>query len=175
MGIPLNIDLVQILLHMLNFVILAGGLTLLLFNPVSKFLEGRREHFAELEAKNAEAAKENERLRAEYDKMISDADAEIAERKKAGEKEMSELSAQYIKDAKEKANAIIKAAEQEAESRKEHILESAQTEIGELVLSATQKLLSDTVTPERNSDLYDEFIRLAEQKVADERSKNGSK
>ena len=36
---PLNIDFVQILLHLLNFVILAGGLTLLLFNPVKKFIE----------------------------------------------------------------------------------------------------------------------------------------
>ena len=31
---PLNIDIVQVLLHMLNFVILAGDLTLILFNPV---------------------------------------------------------------------------------------------------------------------------------------------
>ena len=41
-------------------------------------------------------------------------------------------------------------------------LDAAQTEIGELVISAAQKLLSDTVTPERDRELYDAFIRLAE-------------
>ena len=39
---PLNIDFLQILLHLLNFVILAGGLTFLLYKPVVKFLESRR-------------------------------------------------------------------------------------------------------------------------------------
>lgn len=172
---PLNIDLLQILLHMLNFVILAGGLSFLLFKPVSRFLEQRREQLAEAEKKNRESAEENERIRAEYERRIQDADTEISERRKAAEKEWVDISAQYIKEAKEKASAIITAAEQEAEDRKEHILESAQTEIGELVVAATQKLLSDTVTSERNSALYDEFIRLAEDTVAEKRSKHDKK
>ena len=49
---PLNIDFLQILLHMLNFVILAGGLTFLLFKPVNRFLDQRREQFAQAEKKN---------------------------------------------------------------------------------------------------------------------------
>lgn len=173
MNIPLNIDFLQILLHMLNFVILAGGLTFLLYKPVNAFLENRRNEFAQAERNNKEMAEENERLRIEYETKLNEATHEIAESKKAAEKEAAEVAAKHIKELKEKAAAIITAAEQEAEERKEHILESAQTEIGELVVSATQKLLSDTVTPERNSALYDEFIRLAESTVADERSKNG--
>lgn len=169
---PLNIDFLQILLHMLNFVILAGGLTLLLFKPVESFLEQRRQQFAQAEQKNRESAEENERLRAEYEQKLHEADLEIAERRKAAEKECSDISAKYIQEAQDKAANIIRTAEQEAEDRKEHILESAQTEIGELVVSATQKLLSNTVTPERNSALYDEFIRMAESTVAEERSKN---
>ena len=39
MNIPLNIDWQQILLHLLNFAILAGGLYLLLFKPVKAFME----------------------------------------------------------------------------------------------------------------------------------------
>ena len=41
-GLPLNIDVVQILLHMLNFVILAGVLGLLVYKPAAKFLSERR-------------------------------------------------------------------------------------------------------------------------------------
>ena len=47
MNIPLNIDFLQILLHLFNFVLLAGGLTFLLYKPVNNFLEKRKEHFAE--------------------------------------------------------------------------------------------------------------------------------
>ncbi len=172
---PLNIDFLQILLHMLNFVILAGGLSLLLFKPVSRFLEQRQQYFADLEKKSLEAQEETGRLQAEYEQKLHDAEEEIRARKKTAEMEWSETAAQYINAAKEKAAAIIDNAEHEAEERKEHILESAQTEIGELVVAATQKLLSDTVTPERNAALYDEFIRLAGDTVAGERSKHDQK
>lgn len=168
---PLNIDVLQILLHMLNLVILAGGLSFLLFRPVSRFLEQRRAQFAEAERRNRESAQENERLRAEYEQKLGEADEEISARKKIAEKEWAEVSARYISEAKEKAAAIVLAAEAEAERRKEQILESAQTEISELVVSATQKMLSDTVTPESDRALYDAFIRTVDGTVAGMRAK----
>ena len=167
---PLNIDLLQILLHMLNFVILAGGLALLLYRPVCKFLAEREEYFEKLEQDNEQKSAELERLRAEYEQSIEQAQIEIADMKAEAEREMASVSKSYLANAKQKAEAIVHAAEQEAEERKDHILDSAQTEIGELVVTAAQKLLSDTVTPERNSELYDEFIRLADQTVASKRS-----
>ena len=88
--------------------------------------------------------------------------------KKKAERELSELSAQYVKEAQQKADAILLSAEREAEERKEHILETAQAEISELVLSATEKLLHNTVTPERNRELYDEFIRLTDKTTTSE-------
>ena len=42
MNVPLNIDWQQILLHLMNFAILAGGLYLLLYKPVKQFMAKRR-------------------------------------------------------------------------------------------------------------------------------------
>ena len=53
MNIPLNIDWQQILLHLLNFVILAGGLYLLLYKPVKAFMEKRQQYYQEQDAKAA--------------------------------------------------------------------------------------------------------------------------
>ncbi len=171
MNIPLNIDFLQVLLHLLNFVILAGGLTFLLYKPVARFLEERREQFAKAEEENRRAEEENQRLRAEYEQKLEEAEAEIQERQKVAEKEWADVAAQQIDAAREKAAAILREAEEEAEERKEHILESAQTEISELVVTAAQKLLGDTVTPERNRALYDEFVRLAGDKKAGKEGK----
>ncbi len=168
---PLNIDLLQILLHALNFVILAGGLTFLLYKPVCKFLDERKAYYENLEHENERARAEVEAMKAEYEQSLEKSEIEIADKKALAEREMARISHDYIADAKQKAEAIVHAAEREAEERKEHILDAAQTEIGELVVTATQKLLSDTVTPERNSALYDEFIRLAEDTVAKKRAK----
>lgn len=175
MNIPLNIDFLQILLHMLNFVILAGGLTFLLYKPVVRFLDERKAYFEEQEKKNQASLAEAEQLRAEYEEKIHSADQELLDRQKEAEREWAAISAEHINEAKEKAASIIHAAEEEAENRKDHILESAQAEIGELVVAATQKLLSDTVTPERNSALYDEFVRLAEDKVTGARDEHDKK
>ena len=166
---PLNIDLLQILLHAFNFLILAGGLTLILFKPVEKFLNGRKEYYENAENEITEAREQNEKLKEEYETKLKEAKEQIAEMRISAEKEIADISKASLEKAKETAKLIVATAEKEAEDRKEQILDSAQTEIGELVVSATQKLLSDTVTPERNSALYDEFIRLADKTVADKR------
>ena len=65
MNIPLNIDWQQILLHLLNFAILAGGLYLLLYKPVKAFL-AKRERFYQDQADQAEKTRrEAEALKAE--------------------------------------------------------------------------------------------------------------
>lgn len=162
----LGFDIVQVLLHMLNFVILAGGLTLLLYKPVTKFLAERRAHFEALEAQTAAAKEESDRLQAAYANRIRDAEAEIAALRQKAEREGAAAAKSYIDAAKEKSAAIVAAAEDAAEMRRAQILDSAQTEIGELVLEATQKLLSDTADPERTHALYDEFLRRAEADAA---------
>ena len=155
---PLNIDITQILLHMLNFVILAGGLTFLLYKPVQKFLNERKELFARQARENEEQAKKNESLKAEYEQKIRDAQTEIAALKQKAEEEAVQSAKTYLEEAKEKASWLIATAEEEAEVRRGHILEAAQTEIGEMVIEAAQKLLNEQATPERSQALYDEFI-----------------
>ena len=166
MNAPLNIDLTQILLHALNFVILAGALTLILYKPVKKFLDERRSHYEKLERENEEAAARCRELKTEYEEKLREADAMALEKQREAEREMAQNAARYVDAAKEKAEAIVKAAEEEAEARKEHILESAQTEIGELVISATQKLMNGKADPETDSALYDEFIRTANETLS---------
>ena len=67
---PLNIDFLQILLHMLNFVILAGGLFILLYKPVNQFLEQRKNYFADLEKRNKESLEENKKIQMEFRKQM---------------------------------------------------------------------------------------------------------
>ena len=167
MELPLNIDLTQVLLHILNLVILVGGLALILYRPVTKFLEERRRSFEEEEKRNAETAERVASLKEEYETKCAEADAVIAEREREAERKIAEKAGRYMDEARAKADEILKSAEEEAESRKAHILESAQTEIGELVVTAAHKLINDTASPEGDSALYDEFIRTASEEPTD--------
>lgn len=167
---PLNIDFFQVLLHMLNFVILAGALGFLLFDPVTKFMNNRQKQFADIAKENEEAAKANAELKAEYEQKFESTKVEVADMLRQAEADAANTAREYIDEARKKAAAIISNAETEAEKRKEAILDSTQSEISELVLSATEKLLSDAATPEHDSALYDEFIRRSDKAVADKRN-----
>ena len=172
---PLNINVVQILLHMLNFVILAGGLTILLYKPVSRFLKERQEYFEKKEADISAAREETGKMKAEYEQKLAGVTDEVAAMRLKAESELGDTMKTYIDQAKQKASEIIAAAEKEAEDRKEHILESAQTEIGELVVEAAQKLVAGSATPERTQALYDEFIRELEAGKGPTAKRNGKK
>ena len=75
---PLNIDVQQILLHMFNLVLLFGILYVLLYKPVHDFMAKREEEYKDREAKTRDALSEAEKLKGDYEKMIKDAEAELA-------------------------------------------------------------------------------------------------
>ena len=70
MNLPLNIDLQQIFLHMLNFVILAGGLYFILYSPVKKFMDQRAARYAEMDAAAAQKLAEAEKLAAGHQAQL---------------------------------------------------------------------------------------------------------
>ncbi|MBR5741760.1 MAG: ATP synthase F0 subunit B [Firmicutes bacterium] len=162
---PLNIDFVQVLLHLLNFVILAGGLTLILWKPVKKFTDERRAYYEGLEEKNRTLLEESAKLKEESERKREELDEEMARLRTQIEQETADTARATVETAKQEAARILAKAEADAEKRKEQILESAQAEISELVIGAAQKLLEDTATPERTRELYDEFLKYAEAKV----------
>ena len=97
---PLNIDFVQVLLHLLNFVILAGGLTLLVYKPVMKFLDARKAHFEALAEQNQAAKEESGRLQKADASRLADAEAEIAEQRQKAERESADAAKAYLDAAK---------------------------------------------------------------------------
>ena len=67
---PLNINIQQILLHLLNFVILFAILYFLLYNPVKKFMEKRTEEYKKMD----DSAKQN---LAEAERKLDDSDSDM--------------------------------------------------------------------------------------------------
>ena len=70
MSLPLNIDLQQILLHMLNFVILVGGLYFILYAPVKKFMDQRAAGYAAMDKAAAEKMADAEKMAADQQSKL---------------------------------------------------------------------------------------------------------
>ena len=161
-NLPLNIDLQQILLHMLNFAILAVGLTVLLYDPIKNFMNSRGESIGK-QLSDIESEKESlAALRAEYEDMMKNNDKTMAERTLESDKAAKDKADKIIRDAEEKAKGIIAAAEAQAEELHRQYLEAAQKDVGELVVKATEKLLNKYSDGAVDSVLYDDFLNLSE-------------
>ena len=81
---PLNINLQQILLHALNFVILFGAMYFLLYKPVKSFMDSRKAHYEKMDEDAKAVLAEAEKTKAGYEAQLKSADEEIAGRAAGG-------------------------------------------------------------------------------------------
>lgn len=163
MSLPLNIDVQQILLHMLNFVILFGGMYFLLYSPVKKFMDARAQKYADEAEKAEKALQEAEKSRAEYENKLQAAEKEIAEKKSAAQRELEKYSDDCRRAAEEKAAAIVSEAVAKAQAEKKSIVDGAKKDIYDIAVAAAEKIVYGDP-----GEAYDGFLDKTEKNDAEE-------
>ena len=157
MNIPLNIDWQQILLHLLNFSILAGGLYILLYKPVKNFMEQREKHYQDMEAQAAAKLKDADNLQKSYAEKLKTADAQIHQKHENAQQEIAASTNRQLAEAKKQADKILADTKAASVREKEKIMASAQQELMDMAMTATEKLLLS------QNDIYDQFLDIAEK------------
>ena len=164
MNIPLNIDWQQILLHLMNFVILAGGLYFLLYKPVKAFMDKRAAYYQEQADQAAQTTQAAQQLKADYEARLSAADDEIREEKKQAQKDAA-AAQQQLDAARAEAEKIVSDAQAMAERSREKIVRQAGQDVKDLAAEATEKLVLQS-----GGDAFDQFLDLAEKEAQHEQS-----
>ena len=141
MNIPLNIDWRQILLHLFNFGILAGGLWLLLYRPVKAFMDKRTSLFEEKEAEASRRIAEAEELRKSYEDKLADAEKEARQKLSESAKAADDAARETIEEAKHIAEQLMEETRRKAEKERKEILDDAQHSVVQLASEAVRKLL----------------------------------
>ena len=157
---PLNIDWQQILLHIFNFVILAGGLYLILYKPVKDFMQKREDYYKNIENQTNEKLAAADKAKKEYEQRLKDVDEETAEKKNESLKEAEKLANSEVAIAKEEAAKIIEHAKAEAKIERERIVVGAQNDITKLAVAAAKKIIESD-----DKDALDRFISIAKKEV----------
>lgn len=166
MNIPLNIDWQQILLHLLNFLILATGLYLLLYKPVRKFMKKRIDYYEAQEQQTNEAKEEAQKLKQEYAKRLEDSVQEINHMKSEEMKKATKDTEQLLEDAKIQSERILSEAKKEAQAYKKKAVKNAQQEVGNMIISASQKLLLKNNGYVNDMRIYEEFLSSVKEEGA---------
>ena len=149
---PLNIDWQQILLHLLNFCILAGGLYFLLYKPVRDFMEKRKSYYSDMEAEAKEALRQAQQQKQEADQArLALKDTLQKEREQAMASAEAE-SRRQLDQAARQADEILDAARKTALRRQEQAMKDSDRAIRELAITAAEKLALQ-------EDPYDAFLK----------------
>lgn len=165
MGIPLNIDWQQILLHLFNFSILAGGLYFLLFKPIKDFMDKRTAYYKELDDKANAKLKDADAVKEEYDAKLANADEEISQKKKDSLAKTQAEADSRIAEAREQADKILTDAKADIEREHQKMLEQSKKEVADLAIEATRKLLEQSA-----KDPYGTFLQNVDGGGSDDRA-----
>jgi len=155
-NLPLNIDIQQIFLHLLNFTILLAGLYFLLYEPVKKFMGKRTAYYEDLDRQATEKLEEARKVRRSYEAKLEEAEEEIRRQSEEAQKAAAEQAQVQLREAKEEAAHILAKARAEAQSERERTLNEARGQISDMVAVAAERLVLAST-----SAAYDQFLAAA--------------
>ena len=157
--LPLGIDLVKILLHLLNFLILIAGLTFLLYKPVVKFMHKRRDDIQKQLDDNAKAKEDAEKMKEEYEKLLKTAETEIEEKQKAAEKNAEALAAETLNEANTTSEEIVKNAVEFSEAEKQRVILEMKENVTDIAITIAKEILDKDIKKEDNERIIDECLK----------------
>jgi len=137
--------------QIVNFLVLFGLMTVLLWKPAKKRLDERRAMLEKQVEDTEAAAKVRDKER----------EAVLAEAKKEAEKiiAQSQDRVESIKnEASEEAKKIIQKAQEDAKEEEVKVLKGVRDQVAILAIAATQKLLGAALDEKNQKALVDEFF-----------------
>jgi F-type H+-transporting ATPase subunit b len=159
-GLPLN--LWKTLAYIGVFLILFPVIKSFFIDPLRNAIQERTSYlektFSEAEELRADMAK----MKAEYEKRISDTEADAREKIQAQVREAQDLRTTLMADAAKAKETLVAQAQEEIAREKDNVLSALRVEVVNLTMGATEKLLGESVDDARNRKLVEEFIAKAE-------------
>lgn len=143
----------------LSMLVLFTFLTYLLFDPVRKILEARKERVAQ-EQETAKREREDAAgIREEYEKKLKEVDKEAEEILSAARKKAMKSEASIIAEAKEEAARIIARANSEIELEKKRALDGMKQEMVSIAAMMAGKVVSASIDTNIQESLVDETLK----------------
>ena len=154
---PLNINFQQIFLHMLNFVLLSGGLYFILYKPIKDFMEKRRKLYEDMDDEARVKLEKADELKREYEERLGRADEEIKKSRESVELQANSDAAAIIENAQKEAEDILAKSKKQAEYESKEALRRANREISDITVKAVKKAIyGDT------NEAFNAFLESAE-------------
>ncbi|NCB31686.1 MAG: ATP synthase F0 subunit B [Clostridia bacterium] len=159
----MQLNVSDIILHLVNIVVLYLLLRLLIYKPVRKFMDNRA---ARVQAQMDEATRINEEAhqkQVEYEQRLAAMEEEASNKMQEANRAASEAAAAITAQAQEEAKTILEQAQTEADQQRETIQRQVRPQIVDISVDIAEKLLGREVSREDNRALIDSFFQSQEK------------
>ncbi|RME07520.1 MAG: ATP synthase F0 subunit B, partial [Anaerolineae bacterium] len=154
----LGLNLGYLLVQIFNFLIMFVVLKEWVYKPILNLLEKRRETIAQSLEDARVAAEARSNAEAEANKILADAQAKASEIVREATERAKAVESEIKKAAEAEAAKIRQAAQEEAQGERDRILADLRGQIAALAMAASQKLIGEALTEERQHALINEFF-----------------
>lgn len=137
----------QLLAQVINFLVIAGALSFLLYKPILRVLDERRERIR----KSMEDTARIERQVQDLEKLRSDAmkalEKETGALMEQATKDAESLRQEIVASARKEADQIVLKARKQSEDERAKMLADAQQKLVKIIVDSTEKLLAREFSP----------------------------
>ena len=147
-----------LLSQIVNFLILFLVLRFLLWKPMLKMLNERKQRIAQGLEDAEQARRDRERTQAEYEERIKQAEQEREEILAKAVEEGEQATADTLAQARAQAERIVAEGKQTVEQDRQQMLAELRSQVAALSIAAANKLIGEALDEQRQRRLIDEFF-----------------
>lgn len=155
---PLGINAGYLVAQIINFFIIFGGLTLLLWRPAMNFLDKRAAEIQKGLEDAAAAAKARQNAEQEAEKILAEARAEaakvVAEARNRGE----DVAKSIQTEARARAEEIATQARADAEAARNAELAGLRDQVVNISVAMAQRIIGETLDAKKQQSLVTDFF-----------------
>lgn len=157
----MELNPLDIAIHIVNIVVLYVLLRMLLYKPVSKFMAARTARIEKQQADAAAALEEANKQKDSYDALLQNAGAEAQKQLLESNRQANEQAAGILAAAKGDAQQLLQEARTKAAEERRVAIESLEGKITDMAIGLAGEILQREVNEEDNRKVIDSFFEQA--------------
>ncbi len=154
----LGINLPGLISNLVNFAILLFLLRLLLWKPILRMLDERKQKIEEGLQRSEEAASQAEASEEEARRVIDEARAEAREATARAQEAVARLREELEEQARREADQIVTRAREEIGLEREQAVQQLRSEFADLTIQAAERVVGQAIDRNAHQRLIDEAL-----------------
>ncbi|MFN3467143.1 MAG: F0F1 ATP synthase subunit B [Candidatus Brocadiales bacterium] len=155
----LGVDIKLVIVQALGFLILLYLLRRFLFGKIFDLIKARREEIKSTFEATERDRQEASKLKANYEKRLSEAEDEAERKLTEAVKEAQKLGSELIERSRQEAETLKLKARETIELERKKITQELRNQVVALSLLASEKLIQQSLSREAAEKLVDGFIK----------------